>query len=297
MVEETIEVELQTYFNFSEVAEVLRSQIHPAEYNPRRIDEQARKKLKKGVKTFGVVGGIVINKQTGYTIVGGHQKIDILDEINKYNAETHKNDYKLRVELVDLDLTREKELNVLLNNASVTGDWDYDKLRQIVPDIDYKNAGLTEADLSMIGMDFIFKTEEENNLSNALDDLMAPVEEQHRQEVADRAELREQQREEIRKAQEEANAIQSEMDNETPEEREARERQAKIDHMKDVKEQVKSGAIENAQNQDAYFMLSFDTWESKVEFCEAFGIDPNLKFVKGEWLRDRLLEGADDSME
>jgi len=294
------EIELQQYFEFSEVMEVLRSEIHPAEYNPRTITPEARKLLKRSIKLFGVVGGIIVNKQTGYTIVGGHQKVDVLDELNKYDKETHENDYKLRVEVVDVDIKTEKEINLTLNNPNVTGEFNYDKLRELVPDIDYKNAGLTEADLSMIGVDYLFKTEKENDLSNALNDLMAPSEEQHRQEVAERAELRQQQREEIKKAQEEANAQQSAMDAAnppmTPEELAKAEYEAKKQHMKDVKEQVKNSAIENAQNQDAYFMISFDNWENKAAFCEAFGLDPYNKFVKGEDLQARLLDGADDSL-
>ena len=47
-------------------------------------------------------------------------------------------------------------------------------LKQI-PDIDYKDAGLTEEDLNLIGVDFLLQTEEENNLANELDNVMAPT--------------------------------------------------------------------------------------------------------------------------
>ena len=136
--------ELSKYFSHSEPAELLRSQIHFADYNPRKISDEGRRQLKRSIKQYGVVGGIIVNRATGYTLVGGHQKVSVLDELNRYNPDTQENDYTLRVELVDVDEKTEKEMNIVLNNPNVGGEWDYDKLRQIVPDIDYKSAGLTE---------------------------------------------------------------------------------------------------------------------------------------------------------
>ncbi len=139
---------LDKYFTYSETAEVMRSQIHPAEYNPRVIDADARAALKRSIKRYGVVGGIVVNKRTGYTIVSGHQKVDILDEINKYPD----NDYCLKVEVIDVDEQTEMELNIFFNNPSGQGRWDEEKLRILVPKIDTKNAGLTMQDLAAIGV-------------------------------------------------------------------------------------------------------------------------------------------------
>ena len=77
------------YFN-SKTVELRRSQIKPAFYNPRTISPEGRKQLKRSIKKYGVVGGIVVNQSTGYTIVGGHQKVSVLDELNKYNEATHR---------------------------------------------------------------------------------------------------------------------------------------------------------------------------------------------------------------
>lgn len=165
------------YFK-SESVVLKRSQIKPSDYNPRRLSDEAKSHLKRSLKKYGVVGGLVINRKTGFTIVGGHQKIAILDEIHKYNPATKENDYELRVELIDVDEKTEKELNITLNNPNVSGDWNYDKLREMLPDIDYKNAGLTDEDLSLIGIDFEFQTETESDLADALADLSAPIVEQ-----------------------------------------------------------------------------------------------------------------------
>ena len=49
--------------------ELKRSAIRLASYNPRKISEESRKTLKRGIKKFGLVGGIVVNKRTGFTVL------------------------------------------------------------------------------------------------------------------------------------------------------------------------------------------------------------------------------------
>lgn len=244
-----MEDSLKKFFS-STIVEVKRSEIHPADYNPRKIDEQGKRMLKRSMKQFGVVGGIIVNSQTGNTIVGGHQKVSILDEMYKYPD----NDYSLRVEMISVDRKTEKTLNIALNNGNISGQWDYDALARLVPDIDYKDAGLTDADLNMIGCDFLLQTEEENSLAGALEEMMQPVTEQKEAEKAARQ----------------------------------LERAEKVAHMKDVKQQVKEQAQETAANMDAYLMLSFDTWEAKAAFCERFGYDPYQKFIKGELFDEQI---------
>lgn len=244
-----MEDSLKKFFS-STIVEVKRSEIHPADYNPRKIDEQGKRMLKRSMKQFGVVGGIIVNSQTGNTIVGGHQKVAILDEMYKYPD----NDYSLRVEMISVDRKTEKTLNIALNNGNISGSWDYDALARLVPDIDYKDAGLTDADLNMIGCDFLLQTEEENSLAGALEEMMQPVTEQKEAEKAARQ----------------------------------LERAEKVAHMKDVKQQVKEAAQKQAQDMDAYVMLSFDTFEAKAAFCERFGYDPYMKIIKGEVFSDQI---------
>ncbi len=246
-------MELSKYIK-SESVELKRSAIRFASYNPRKISEESRKTLKRGIKEFGIVGGLIVNKRTGFTVVGGHQKLSIMDELQKYNPETHENDYRIRVDVVDVDLQKEKELNILLNNPNAQGTWDYDALRELVPDIDYKTAGLTEADLNMIGCDFLLQTEEENNIAGELESMMSEVNEQR-----------------------EAEKAQKQM-----------ERAAKTAHMKEVKQQVKDAAQQQAQDMDAYVILSFDDWDAKAAFCRRFGYDPFDKFIKGEVFSEQV---------
>lgn len=237
------------YFT-SDIVELKRSQIHPADYNPRKISNEGKSALKRSIKNFGVLGGIVVNRRTGNTIVSGHQKVYILDILNDYPDK----DYSLRVEVVDYDEKKEKEANCALNSPNVGGGYDYDKLRELIPDIDYKDAGLTEQDLDIIGVDFNFQTEEENTIADELDTLMEPVREEHQAELAQKQ----------------------------------AERAEKVAHMKQVKQEVKEAATKAAANMDAYLMLSFDNWEAKKEFCEKFGFDPEEKFLKGEVFEQKI---------
>ena len=232
----------------SEVVELNRSAIHLASYNPRVITEEGKKALKRIIKRYGLVGGIVVNKRTGLTVVSGHQRITVMDELQKYDRKTKENDYKLRVDVIDVDEKTEKELNIAMNNPNAQGMWDNVKLREMIPDIDYKDVGLNEADLSLLGLDYMFKTEEENDLANSLGELMQPVDEEHEADIAQRQ----------------------------------AERAAKVAHMKEVKAQVREAAEKSAGNMDAYVMLSFDNMENKNRFLQRFGYMTDSKFIKGE---------------
>ena len=137
----------------SEVIEIQRSMINPASYNPRKITDEARKLLKDNIKRLGVMGGIVWNIKTT-NLVGGHQKLSVLDELQKYNPETKENDYTLRVEKVNLDPKEEKEQNIFLNNKNAQGEFDSDVLKDLLGDIDFELAGFGQDDLDLLGFEF-----------------------------------------------------------------------------------------------------------------------------------------------
>jgi dsRNA-specific ribonuclease len=114
----------------------------------------------------------------------------------------------------------------------------------------------------MIGVDYLLQTEEENNIADALDDLMSPIEEEREEAKAQRAAEREAEK--------------------------ALEREAKVQHMKDVKQQVKESAMSKAEEMDAYIMLSFSSWSAKAEFCERFGYPAEMKIIKGEVFAEQV---------
>lgn len=236
-------MELSKYIK-SESVELKRSAIHFASYNPRTLSEDEKKTIKRGIKKFGLVGGLVVNKRTGMTVVSGHQRLTVMDELNKFPDQ----DYIIRVDLIDVDDKQEKELNILLNNPNAQGKWDYDALAKMVPDIDWKDAGLTDVDLNLIGCDYLLQTEAESSIADALSDMMSEVNEQNESDKAQRQ----------------------------------LERAEKVAHMKEVKQQVKDNSQKQAEDMDAYVMLSFDTYEAKATFMGRFGYEPDMKFIKGE---------------
>lgn len=129
-----------------EIKKIKRSQIKLAAYNPRTITDEARKRLKKGLKKFGLVQPLVWNETTG-VLVSGHQRLSILDETYKYPD----NDYTLTVSVVHLSEKDEKILNVQLNNQSMMGEFDYDALRDTqfeAPDLD--QLGFSDSDLDIV---------------------------------------------------------------------------------------------------------------------------------------------------
>lgn len=272
--------ELSKLFLSSEIMEINRSQIHFHPRNPRLIEESGKKALKKSMKTFGILGGIIVNRANNFVLIGGNQKVALMDEQQKYDPENPETDYILRVEAVDFDEKKELEALTALNNPAIGGRFDPQKLAELIPDMDYKNAGLTEEDLSMIGVDYLFQTEEENKIGAELDDLMAQVNDEHQKEL----ERRKEQREAIKQAQKEANAQQDAQIAATQE----KTYEEKKQHMKDVKEQVKTQAIENAMNQEAYVMLSFDDFKAKHEFMARAGYPDDIKFIKGEEFVQRI---------
>ena len=123
---------------------VHRSLLHEAEYNPRFIDPENRKKLKKAVKS-GLVGGICWNKRTG-NVVGGHQRLSVMDELEKGK------DYYLDVDVIDVDLKKEKELNIILNNPNLQGQYDNGLLANLLigENIAISDVGFTQADAEIM---------------------------------------------------------------------------------------------------------------------------------------------------
>lgn len=124
---------------------VHRSELKNADYNPRNMTNEARKKLRRGLKRHGLLAPITWNKRTG-NIVGGHQRVSALD------AEHGGTDYELTVAVVDLDERREREANILLNNHEAMGDWDIGKLGSMLKDaeLDMDGTGFDMADVYRI---------------------------------------------------------------------------------------------------------------------------------------------------
>ena len=125
---------------------IKRSELKEAVYNPRIIDEPQMKRLKAGLKEHGLIGAsIVWNRQTG-NIVSGHQRLKALDMLEG------SQDYDLRVTVIDVDVREEKKLNVQLNNSSMMGEWDVEKLGDLFEEENFSadDLGFTDLDIDIM---------------------------------------------------------------------------------------------------------------------------------------------------
>ena len=122
-----------------------RKAIKNAPYNPRQIDDHARKKLSENLKKKGLLQPLVWNKRNG-NLVSGHQRLSIIDAIEG------SDDYEMDVSVVDLTDKDEKEQNIFFNNQSAMGTWDVDALGVMIAEeeVDYKKAGFDDMDLQLI---------------------------------------------------------------------------------------------------------------------------------------------------
>ena len=108
------------------------SDMKPAEYNPRTIDDVSKAGLASSIDEFGLVEPIIVNTVTG-NIVGGHQR---------YNKLLEEGTTETDVVEVELTVEKEKMLNITLNNTNITGTYDVDALQPLLKDIHQKNADL-----------------------------------------------------------------------------------------------------------------------------------------------------------
>ena len=132
----------------SETVVIKRSQINFAPYNPKNHSKQAIETQKKNFKKVGFLGGIVWNATTN-NLVSGHKRIMALDLINGYDGEG-QTDYEVKVERVEMDDKTEKEQNIFMDAQSTNTKQDYRLIAEIINDIDYTLAGLTDNDLNII---------------------------------------------------------------------------------------------------------------------------------------------------
>lgn len=128
-----------------EAVEIHRSEIKNAPYNPRQIKETNARRLKAGIKKHGLVGSITWNKQTG-NIVGGHRRMDALDELEGTD------DYLLTVDVIDVPLAKELAINLLLNNRKAQGEDNLVMLQGVLEMMqeegaDFEDAGYTRVDI------------------------------------------------------------------------------------------------------------------------------------------------------
>ena len=122
-------------------------ELNPAAYNPRialKPGDPEFERLKNSIASFGNVEPIVWNKRTG-NVVGGHQRLLVLKDMGEIETD---------VSVVDLTDEDEKLLNVALNK--IKGDWDYDKLPELLSQFgpeDVKLSGFSPQEIAILCAD------------------------------------------------------------------------------------------------------------------------------------------------
>lgn len=134
------------------------------DWNPRQITEEELQKLETSLNEFGYIEPIIVNDVNNH-VVGGNQRLRALTALGYDEVDV----VYVHIE----DINKEKACNVALNKIS--GDWDEDKLRTVLEDIelspiDIKLTGFEELELTELEVkepitvhedDFIIEDEED----------------------------------------------------------------------------------------------------------------------------------------
>lgn len=112
----------------------------PYEYNPRRLTDDKKEKLRASLEKFNLAEIPAIN--TDDIIIAGHQRVLILMEIGR-------GDEYIDVRVPNRTLTEEEFKQYNISSNVQTGEWDLDILNEIFNDIDLEALGLNVADIPL----------------------------------------------------------------------------------------------------------------------------------------------------
>lgn len=117
-----------------QIEHVAPSALSPADYNPRTMTAEARKRLARSLREFGVVDPIIARRSDNL-VIGGHQRLVAAQELGLATVPV--------VYLDDIDDARAAALNVALNNPAEAGAWDLPKLGELLATLDAGGLDLT----------------------------------------------------------------------------------------------------------------------------------------------------------
>jgi hypothetical protein len=153
-----------------------------ANYNPRKNlqpSDREFQQIKKSIEEFGYIQPIIVNNRTN-TIVGGHQRAKVLDILGYKEVDCI---------LADFNEQQEKAANIALNSAQ--GDWDFDKLKELLQTIidfnmnDFGNFEELEEELINIEDNYLKEKESEttNNHILKIDKYEIPLNDEEHEEL------------------------------------------------------------------------------------------------------------------
>ena len=116
--------------------------INPAKYNPRTISDEALSGLVASLKKFGFVDPLVVNQRSG-NLVSGHQRLAAARILGFKDVPVFE---------VDLSDSKEKALNITLNNQGISGSFT-DKLQDILLEIKIDTIEFADLKLDFLELD------------------------------------------------------------------------------------------------------------------------------------------------
>lgn len=119
---------------------VKTGELKPFAGNPRKIDPETFKRLKRSLEDFGIVDP-VIARRSDNMVIGGHQRLAVAKSVGIE---------KVPVVYVEFPDNKAAMLNVALNK--VTGEWDWPKLGDLFQEFD---TGSLDLEMSGFGLDEI----------------------------------------------------------------------------------------------------------------------------------------------
>ncbi len=153
-----------------EIQKIDINKLIPATYNPRKDlkpNDEEYIKIKNSIINFGYIEPIIINKD--FTVIGGHQRLKVLKELN-YE--------KIECIVVDLDKTQEKALNIALNKIS--GEWNTEKLENLLQELLQENfdvnlTGFDSEEIDNILNEYLDTEEDEFDIDEAINEIQEPI--------------------------------------------------------------------------------------------------------------------------
>lgn len=143
-----------------QLVKVNLKKLKQAKYNPRKKlkpSDKEYQQLKKSIENLGYSEPIIVNKD--YTVIGGHQRLNVLKDLGY-----------TEIDVIQLDLSKDKEkaLNLALNK--ITGKWDDDLLDELLSDLSDVGFDLEITGFDNLDLDFDSFDEEEEETKQKTDE-------------------------------------------------------------------------------------------------------------------------------
>jgi hypothetical protein len=135
-------------------------EVNPDPKNPRTIDPTLKAELGRFQKEFGDLGGIVYNRRTGQ-LVGGHQRLSNLPKNAVIDWSAPNDDgeiwgmvrgkgHEWAVRAVDWDLETQRRACIVANNVMIQGRFEMEGLAEVLAEVSYDTVGFTELDIEQL---------------------------------------------------------------------------------------------------------------------------------------------------